>query len=103
MDYANDIYRSTAVSWTLHAMKSLLGLKTVRNKVIKYFYPTIENLAKSETFDAFQPPDALLAYCAKIMHCQPYVVFTASNQAESTAEPETHYQSFYLDNVQKHL
>lgn len=104
MDYSNDIYRNTAVSWTLHALKSLLGLKTVRNKVITYFYPTIENLAKAETFDAFQPPDALLAYCAKIMHCQPYVVFTASNQADAAAEvAETHYQSFYLDNVQKHL
>ena len=65
MDYSNDIYRNTAVSWTLHALKSLLGLKTVRNKVIKYFYPTIENLAKAETFDAFQPPDALLAYCCR--------------------------------------
>ena len=37
------------------------------------------------------------------MHYQPYVVFTASNQAEDTAEPETHYQTFYLDNVTKHL
>ena len=103
MDYSTDIYRSTAVSWTLHAMKSLLGLKTVRNKVIKYFYPTIKNINKAETFDAFQSPAALLAYCAEIMHYQPYVVFTASNQAEDTAEPETHYQTFYLDNVTKHL
>jgi len=103
MDYSTDIYRSTAVSWTLHALKSLLGLKTVRNKIIKKFYPLIKNITKAETFDAFQSPEALLAYCAEIMHYQPYVVFTASNQAEATAEPETHYQTFYLDNVTKHL
>jgi len=103
MDYSNDIYRSTAVSWTLHALKSLLGLKTVRNKIIKKFYPLIKNITKAETFDAFQSPEALVAYCAEIMHYQPYVVFTASNQAEATAEPETHYQTFYLDNVTKHL
>lgn len=103
MDYSNDIYRSTAISWTLHALKSLLGLKTVRNKIIKKFYPLIKNITKAETFDAFQSPEALLAYCAEIMHYQPYVVFTASNQAEATAEPETHYQTFYLDNVTKHL
>jgi hypothetical protein len=103
MDYSTNMYRSTAISWTLHAMKSLLGLKTVRNKIIKKFYPVIKNIAKSETFDAFQSPAALVDYCTEIMHYQPYVVFTASNQAEDTAEPETHYQTFYLDNVQKHL
>lgn len=104
MDYSNNMYRSTAVSWTLHAMKSLLGLKTVRNKVIKNFYPVIKNNAKSKTFDAFQSIETLLSYCSEIMHYQPYVVFTASNQAEEdTTEPETHYQTFYLDNVQKHL
>jgi hypothetical protein len=103
MDYSTDIYRSTAVSWTLHALKSLLGLKTVRNKIIKKFYPLIKNITKAETFDAFQSPEALVAYCAEIMHYQPYVVFTASNQADATAEPETHYQTFYLDNVTKHL
>jgi len=103
MDYSNDIYRSTAVSWTLHAIKSLLGLKTVRNKVIKKFIPDIKNINKSETFDAFQSPEVLLAYCEEIMYYKPYVVFTASNQAELTAEPETHYQAFYLDNVQKRL
>jgi hypothetical protein len=103
MDYSTDIYRSTAVSWTLHALKSLLGLKTVRNKIIKKFYPLIKNITKAETFDAFQSPEALVSYCAEIMHYQPYVVFTASNQAEATAEPETHYQTFYLDNVTKYL
>jgi hypothetical protein len=103
MDYSTDIYRSTAVSWTLHAMKNILGLKTVRNKIIKKFYPLIKNITKAETFDAFQSPEALVAYCAEIMHYQPYVVFTASNQAEAIAEPETHYQTFYLDNVTKHL
>jgi hypothetical protein len=103
MDYSTDRYRATAVSWTLHAMKSLLGLKTVRNKVLKYFCPTIENLHQAETFDAFQPTADLLLYCEQIRHSHPYVVFTASNCAEDVAEPETHYQAFYLDNVNKHL
>jgi hypothetical protein len=103
MDYSSDPYRATAISWTLHAMKSLLGLKTVRKKILKYFCPTIKNLNLAETFDAFQPTSELLAYCDAIRHSHPYVVFTASNCAEDTVEPETHYQAFYLDNINKQL
>lgn len=97
----DDLYRETAISWALHAMKSMLGIKTVRNQILKYFYPDIKNLAKANTFDAFDPPDKIVKYAESIMNVVPYVVFTASNMAEAVAEPETHYQTFYVDNKDK--
>jgi hypothetical protein len=107
--YAMDIYRDTAISWTLYAMKNMLGLEQVRNKILKHFYPAIKNLAHSKTFDAFQPPEALRQYAQDMMTVEPYVVFTATNMAEvdatgqPVAEPETHYQSFYVDNIKKKI
>jgi hypothetical protein len=102
-DYATDPYRETAISWTLHAMKSMLGIKSVRNKVLKYFYPAIKNLVKANTFDAFDPVEEIVKYVEGIMTVEPYVVFTASNTAELVAEPETHYQTFYVDNINKQV
>ena len=102
-DYSNDPYRETAISWTLHAMKSMLGIKSVRNKVLKHFYPSIKNLANAETFDAFDPAEKIVKYVEGIMHVEPYVVFTATNMAELVAVPETHYQTFYVDNINKQV
>lgn len=102
-DYRDNIYRDIAISWALHSMKNILGLNIVRKKVIKSFFPDIKNISKIETFDAFQSEEKLLAYIRKIMKVEPYVVFTASNQAEEVELPETHYQSFLLDNITKQV
>jgi len=102
-DYSNDPYRETAISWTLHAMKSMLGIKSVRNKVLKHFYPEIKNLANAETFDAFDPAEKIVKYVEGIMQIEPYIVFTATNMAELVAVPETHYQTFYMDNINKQV
>jgi hypothetical protein len=102
-DYSNDPYRETANSWALHAMKSMLGIKSVRNKVLKHFYPMIKNLTKAETFDAFDPVEKIVKYVEGIMSVEHYVVFTATNMAELVAVPETHYQTFYVDNINKQV
>jgi hypothetical protein len=102
-DYTDDPYRETAISWTLHAMKSMLGIKSVRNKVLKHFYPAIKNLSKANTFDAFDPAENIIKYVESIMTIDPYVVFTATNMAEAVDVPETHYQTFYVDNINKQV
>ena len=102
-DYTNDPYRETAISWTLHALKSMLGIKSVRNKILKHFYPAIKNLTKADTFDAFDPAEKIIKYAEGIMSVNPYVVFTATNMAEAVAIPETHYQTFYVDNINKQV
>ena len=103
MDNSNESQRSIAVSWTIHAMKNIMGMHSVRNKIFLNLHPNIQNIQRSVTFDAFQPIDKIIAYCNKICKYKPYIVFTAANPADKTLFADTHYQSFYLDNEHKHL
>ena len=50
-DYATNLYRETAISWTLHAIKIMMGYNDVRNEIIKEFCPCVQNVEISRTFD----------------------------------------------------
>ena len=101
-----------ALSWALDAIKNLLGMQYIRNKIVKTFFPAIKNVRYMRTFDAFQqyeyPPfnnkvQEILEYCEEIMHLKNYVVFTATNIQENEDDQETHYQTYIVDNVNKKL
>lgn len=108
INYTNNIYRETAISWALHAIKILFGIENVRKTIIKSFHPDVQNIKWSRTFDAFQqiPTEKeteILGFCKQIINIQPYVVFTASNIQEHADDKVTHYQSYYVDNDNKHI
>jgi hypothetical protein len=106
-DYATNLYRETAISWTLHAMKIMMGYEDVRNEIIKEFYPCVQNIEFSRTFDGDPYSDSISKvskykeieqYLISCINKKPYVIFTACNVKDADTD-ETHYQSFYMDNI----
>jgi hypothetical protein len=68
--------RSIAVSWLIEALKTVLGYEDVRNKIVKYVNPDLENKEHMRTFDAFQQYDVppylekaveIIDYCEDII------------------------------------
>ena len=112
----NVINRDAPISWALHALKNVLGYEDIRKKIIKKYYPDIDNAKYIRTFDAtvsYNPTNYkekyaekindILNYCKSIMNLTGYVVFTATNIEEYRDETqekdnETHYQMFIVDN-----
>jgi len=106
-DYAMNLYRETAISWTLHAMKIMMGYEDVRNEIIKEFCPCVQNIEFSRTFDGDPHSDGISKvskykeieqYLISCINKKPYVIFTACNVKDADTD-ETHYQSFYMDNI----
>lgn len=92
-----------AVSWVVHCIKNVMGYDDVRKSVLKYLIPDIQNLSYSATFSGLEEDyqNIITKYILnKATKKSPYVVFTTANPSSEDKEfPETHYQFFYVDNV----
>lgn len=107
--------RKIAISWALEAMKTVLGYEEVRNTIIKYYYPQIDNPEEMRTFDAFQQYDTppfidkaleITDYCEDVIEddgVEGIVVMTAANIQISPRDNMTHYQSFIIDKDEKRV
>lgn len=107
--------RSIAVSWLIEALKTVLGYEDVRNKIVKYVNPDLENKEHMRTFDAFQQYDVppylekaveIIDYCEDIIEdpqIKGKVLMTASNIQESADDMLTHYQTFIINKDTKHV
>ena len=104
--------KTIAYSWTLYAMREIMGMENIRNEIVNTLFPNIKNAKKMRTFDAFQQYDEppfddkaieILDYCTTVLNRKKYVLFTASNIQRDENDSETHYQSFIADNKHKKL
>jgi hypothetical protein len=101
--------KKISISWALEAMKTVLGYEDIRNMIIEYHFPQIENPQEMRTFDAFQqfenPPFIdkameITDYCEGIIEddgVTGIIVMTAANIQVSEYDNLTHYQSFIID------
>jgi hypothetical protein len=107
--------RGIAISWLIEALKTVLGYEDIRNKIVKYVKPELENQEHMRTFDAFQqyetPPFLdktveIIDYCEEIIEdkrIKGKVLMTASNIQESADDMLTHYQTFIINKDTKHV
>lgn len=115
--------KSTIVSWTLHALKIVLGDESIREEIITHYNPDLHkgNITKLKrignsnhkshvmTFNAFIEPgktredkiEKIRNYLEKIVEMSGTVVFTATNVQQDENDFETHFQSFIIDNDAK--
>lgn len=115
--------KSTIVSWTLHALKIVLGDESIREEIITHYNPDLHkgNITKLKrignsnhkshvmTFNAFIEPgktredkiEKIRNYLEKIVEMSGTVVFTATNVQQDENDFETHFQSFIVDNDAK--
>lgn len=101
--------KKITISWALESMKNVMGYEDVRNAIIKYYFPQIENPDEMRTFDAFQqyitPPFIdkameITDYCEDIIEdeqVEGVLVMTSANIQDSATDRFTHYQSFIID------
>ena len=92
----------TNISWKLYYLKELLGFKTNRNDILKYFVST-DNVCFGETF-GIDTYNEVGKYCEKIINkknCR-YLLFTATNPPNKFTN-ETHYQSYIIDYLENKL
>jgi hypothetical protein len=90
------------ISWRLHYLKELLGLKSIRNDIVKKFLSQ-NDICFGETF-GIETYDKVEKYCKIIMNpksCR-YLVFTATNPPDKITN-ETHYQSYVIDYKERKL
>ena len=117
--------KSDAISWTLHAIKIMLGDESIRQEILMHYHPELHrgntktlrkiNNGKHHicTFDAFVHPEKddtsfddaierkhkmIRNYLSEIVKLDGKVVFTATNIQRDADDCETHFQSFIVDN-----
>jgi len=105
--------RRIAISWALEAMKTVLGYEDIRNIILNYYFPQINNIEDMRTFDAFQQYETrpyidkaleITEYCEDIIHdgaITDIMVMTAANIQIAANDHLTHYQSYIIDKSRK--
>ena len=105
--------RRIAISWALEAMKTVLGYEDIRNNILNYYFPQINNIEDMRTFDAFQQYETrpyidkaleITEYCEDIIHddaITDIMVMTAANIQIAANDHLTHYQSYIIDKSRK--
>lgn len=92
------------VSWVLDAVRRVLGLEDIRKDILKYFIPVKyhDQITFGLTFGSEAKPKEIEKYLESLVlsNNKKLILFTASNLALNS---ETHYQSFVLDPIHKHL
>jgi hypothetical protein len=110
-DSTTCLYRETAISWVLHAIKIVLGYEDVRRDILKEFHPKIRNIEYYRMFDGDPESDRtpglekykeIQEHLMESLNRQPYILFTACNMKDPDTG-ETHYQSFYMNNKRREI
>ena len=120
--------KSDALSWTLHALKIVIGDESIREEILMHYHPELHkghltklrkiNHGKQHirTFNAFvkqtkndisfddaleKKKEDMRDYLSKIVKLDGTIVFTATNMQRDADDFETHFQTFIVDNDNK--
>lgn len=120
--------KSDAISWTLHALKIVIGDESIREEILMHYHPELHkgNLTKLRrinhgkqhirTFNAFvkqtendtsfddaleKKKEDMRDYLSEIVKLDGTIVFTATNIQRDADDFETHFQTFIVDNDNK--
>ena len=120
--------KSDAISWTLHALKIVIGDESIREEILMHYHPELHkgiftklrriNHGKQHvrTFNAFakqkkgdtsfdvaieKKKENIHEYLSEIVKLNGTVVFTATNIQRDADDFETHFQTFIVDNDNK--
>ena len=122
--------KSDAISWTLHAIKIMLGDESIRQEILMHYHPnlhkgnvkklakinnSVANATHIRTFDAFvevsededfqaaieKKQKIIQDYLFEIVKLKGIVTFTATNIQRNADDYETHFQSYIVNNDAK--
>lgn len=120
--------KSDAISWTLHALKIVIGDESIREEILMHYHPELHkglltklrriNHGKQHirTFNAFvkqtendtsfddaleKKKEDMRDYLSEIVKLDGTIVFTATNIQRDADDFETHFQTFIVDNDNK--
>jgi hypothetical protein len=120
--------KSDAISWTLHALKIVIGDESIREEILMHYHPELHkglltklrriNHGKQHirTFNAFvkqtkndtsfddaleKKKEDMRDYLSEIVKLDGTIVFTATNMQRDADDFETHFQTFIVDNDNK--